>query len=126
MTIRRTKGSVVYPRVEKALKKLGEEISLARRARRISTVDFAAQMGVSRATLSRLEAGDPGCSLNTLAMACMMLGSLDKLSNLLQQNQDEMALHLMTRNLPKRFKTKKNIEHSKALSNNDNEDEETW
>ncbi|QWA11515.1 helix-turn-helix transcriptional regulator [Sodalis ligni] len=44
-------------RVEQALKKLGSNIQHARKRRRISTSLMAERIGITRATLSRLEAG---------------------------------------------------------------------
>ena len=102
MEPRRTKGSVVYPSVIRALAKLGSDISLARRARRIQADAFARSMGVSRATLHRLEHGDPGISLNTLAMALSALGRLDLLSDLMDQSKDVVGMMVMRRDVPTR------------------------
>ncbi|MCS0460778.1 helix-turn-helix transcriptional regulator [Rhizobium favelukesii] len=41
------------------MRKIGEDISVARRIRRIAADDFARRIGISRATLHRLENGDP-------------------------------------------------------------------
>lgn len=98
----RTKGSPVYPAVARAIGKLGQDISLARRSRRIPAEDFARAMGVSRATLHRLEKGDAGVSLNTLAMALNALGRLDLLTNLLDQTKDDVALMMLRQDVPTR------------------------
>lgn len=102
--LHKTKGGPVYPAVARALYKLGSDISLARRSRRISAADFAAQMGVSRATLQRLEAGDAGCSLNTLAGALHAIGRLDLLADLLDQTKDDVGLMVMRQSVPQRIK----------------------
>lgn len=98
----RTKGSPVYPAVARAIEKLGRDISLARRSRRIPAEDFARSMGVSRATLHRLEKGDAGVSLNTLAMALNALGRLDLLANLFDQTKDDVALMVLRQHVPTR------------------------
>lgn len=98
----KTKGSPVYPAVARAIRKLGQDISLARRSRRISAEDFAQSMGSSRATLYRLEKGDPGVSLNTLAMALTVLGRLDLLENLLDQTKDDVGLMVLRQSVPMR------------------------
>ncbi len=98
----KTKGSAVYPAVVRAIKKLGEDISLARRSRRISAERFAQSMGSSRATLYRLEKGDPGISINTLAMALNALGRLDLLENIVDQTKDDVALMVLRQDVPKR------------------------
>lgn len=104
MAIEKTKGGPVYPMVARTLSKLGQDISLARRTRRISAADFAERMGVSRATLSRLEAGDAGCSLNTLASALHILGRLDLLADLLDQTKDDTGLWIMREAVPQRIR----------------------
>lgn len=101
--MRRTKGSVVQPATSRVLSKLGKDIALSRRARRLSTEDFAARAGISRATLHRLEKGDPGVSLNTLAMALHVLGRLDLLKNLIDPMNDDVGLMLMRGQVPKRI-----------------------
>ncbi|MQV12221.1 helix-turn-helix domain-containing protein [Sinorhizobium meliloti] len=97
-----TKGNVVHPRVERGLRKLGEDISLARRARRMSAQDFADRIGISRATLHRLESGDPGIALNTLALALHALGRLDALVDLADPIHDHVTMMQLREGVPKR------------------------
>lgn len=97
----RTKGGVVHPSIARGIARLGQDISRARRARRISTTDMAARMGVGRSTLHRLEQGDPGVSLNTLAMAMSVLGLFDRLADLADPASDELGLLLAEKTLPK-------------------------
>ena len=124
--IHRTKGGVVYPAIARALGKLGSDISLARRARRISTVDFAAQMGVSRATLQRLEAGDTGCSLNTLASALHALGRVDLLRDLLDQATDDVGLMVMRNGVPQRVRGRAQVPSAGGESTTDLEEGIGW
>jgi transcriptional regulator with XRE-family HTH domain len=65
------------PAVAKQTQALGERLRLARLRRKLSAVLFAEQMGVSRETLRRLEAGDPNVALGTYLRALSVLG-LDK------------------------------------------------
>ena len=102
-----TKGSPVYPQVARSIAKLGRDISLARRMRRIAAEDFAKQMGVSRATLHRLEKGDPGISLNTLAMAMFALGQLDAVANLADPTKDDVGLMLTRQQAPRRVQRRR-------------------
>jgi transcriptional regulator with XRE-family HTH domain len=114
----KTKGSPVYPAVARAIKKLGQDISLGRRSRRISAESFAQSMGSSRATLYRLEKGDPGVSLNTLAMALNVLGRLDLLESLFDQTKDVIGLMAMRQTVPMRVtKPRKKKDTSESLSN---------
>ena len=93
--VKRTKGSVVHPRVMRAMEKLGQDISTARRARGIGVEEFAQRIGVSRGTLYRLEIGEPGVTLNTLAMALHALGRLDALTELVDAGNDDITLMQM-------------------------------
>lgn len=105
-SVARTKGSAVHPSVGRGISKLGVDLGFARRARRISTTDMAARMGVSRSTLHRLEAGDPGVSLNTLAMALSVLGLFDRLADLVDPASDDLGLALSRKSLPRRVATR--------------------
>jgi transcriptional regulator with XRE-family HTH domain len=87
-----------------ALRKLGRDIAVARRKRRISTADMAARLFVSRDTLWRLERGDPSVSAGTLATAVFVLGLHDRLANLAAPSMDELALSLDEQRLPKRIR----------------------
>lgn len=113
----RTKGGVVHSAVARGLRKLGADIAVARRLRRISTQDFAERMGVSRGTLRRLEQGDPGVSLNTLAMALVALGTPERLADLMDQASDDIGLMTARERLPERIAS-----HSPARSTRSPED----
>jgi transcriptional regulator with XRE-family HTH domain len=102
-SVNRTKGSPVYPAVTRAIQKLGQDISLARRSRRISADNFARSMGVSRGTLYRLEKGDAGIGINTLAMALSALGRLDLLENLVDHTKDDVGLMALRQEVPTRI-----------------------
>jgi transcriptional regulator with XRE-family HTH domain len=107
--VRTTKGSPVYPQVARALAKLGRDISLARRRRKIAAEDFAEQMGVSRATLHRLENGDPGVSLNTLTMALVALGRLNVVSELADPAKDDVGMMLTRQEAPRRVRRARTV-----------------
>lgn len=96
------RGSVVHPRVERGLRKLGEDISLARRARKMSAQDFADRIGISRATLHRLETGDPGVGINTLAVALHALGRLDALIDIADPMHDATTMMQLREAVPRR------------------------
>ena len=89
---------------ERALRKLGRDLSLARRKRGISTNDMAARLFVSRDTLWRLERGDPTVALGTLFTATFILNLHDRLANLAAPGSDELALSLDERRLPQRIR----------------------
>jgi transcriptional regulator with XRE-family HTH domain len=92
-----------------ALRKLGRDIALARRKRRISTADMAARLFVSRDTLWRLERGEPTVSAGTLAAAIFVLGLHDRLANLAAPSTDELALSLDEQRLPKHIRRSRDL-----------------
>lgn len=98
-----TTGSLPLP-ATRALRKLGRDLALARRKRRISTSDMAARLFVSRDTLWRLERGDPSVALGTLATAVFILNLQERLANLAAPASDELGLDLEERQLPQRIR----------------------
>jgi transcriptional regulator with XRE-family HTH domain len=101
--------------VRRALKKLGEDIALARRRRHISTQSMAERLHVSLKTLQRLEKGDPAVAVGTVATAMLVLSELERFTNLLDTAADDVGLTLMDQNLPKRIRHKKTTPSSGAL-----------
>jgi transcriptional regulator with XRE-family HTH domain len=87
----------------RALRKLGRDLALARRKRGISTSDMASRLFVCRDTLWRLERGDPTVALRTLATATFILKLDDRLANLATPASDGLGLHLDERRLPQRI-----------------------
>jgi transcriptional regulator with XRE-family HTH domain len=98
-----TVNSLPLP-ASRALSKLGRELALARRKRRISTADMADRLFVSRDTLWRLEKGDPTVSMGTLATAAFILQLHDRLGNLAEPSRDQLGLSLEEDHLPKRIR----------------------
>ena len=90
-------------RAQIALRQMGENLKTARLKRRIAIRDFADRVGVSDRTIMRLEKGDHGVGTGTLAMACLVLGEIDRFSNLLDPGSDDTALLLERKALPKRI-----------------------
>ena len=88
---------------ERALRKLGRDLAIARRKRGISTGDMAARLFVSRATLWRLERGDPMVALGTFVTATFILNLHERLASLAAPDRDELGLGLDERRLPQRI-----------------------
>lgn len=91
----------------RALETLGANIKTARLKRRISVKGFAERVGVSESTITRLEKGDDGVSIGTLAMACLVLGEIDRISDFLDAGSDDTGLLLDREQLPKRIDKKR-------------------
>ena len=91
----------------KALETLGADLKTSRLKRRISIKSFAERIGMSESTVIRLEKGHEGVSIGTLAMACLVLGELDRISNFLDPGSDDTGLLLDRERLPKRISRKR-------------------
>lgn len=87
------------------LKKLGEDVSAARKRRQFTQRRLAEGAGVSLPTIRRLESGDPGVSLATLAMVLVVLGEGRRLGQLLDASADDVGLMLEQQSLPKRVRS---------------------
>ena len=93
-----------YP-VERTLKKLGQDITLARKTRNISQADLALRSNTSVSTIKRIEEGFAGTALHNFLRVLHILGRLDAMQNLLALEKDELALDLIQENLPKRIRS---------------------
>ncbi len=94
-------------RAQRALVELGDNLKVARLKRRFSVKDFADRVGVSARTITRLEKGDDGVSIGTLAMACLVLGEVHRINNLLDPATDDTGLLLERNRLPKRIEARR-------------------
>ena len=97
------------PSVQRALRGLGRDIQIARKKRRLPVADFAARMGVSQGTVARLEKGEPGVGLGSLAMALLALGELGRLQDLLDVSRDDTGLMLDLDSLPQRIRRRRTV-----------------
>ncbi len=92
-----------------ALAKLGEDIALARKKRRISTVSMAERAFISRNTLYKLERGDPNVSIGIYAAVLAILNLVENLGEIAERSQDQLGLDIEEDNLPKKIKLSKRI-----------------
>ena len=92
--------------VERAIIKLGHDISLARRRRRISQASLAERMGASLSTVRRMEKGDLRVPIHFFARALHVFGEIQALAELLDTARDDIGLTLMDQQLPKRVRNK--------------------
>lgn len=95
-------NSIPLPAIH-ALRKLGRDLAIARRKRRISTSDMASRLFVSRDTLWRLERGDPSVAMGTFATASFVLQLHTHLANLAAPEKDDLGLSLDEKRLPQRI-----------------------
>ncbi len=92
--------------VERAILKLGGDISLARRRRHISQESLAERMGASLSTVRRMEKGDIRVPIHFFARAMYVFGEIQALEDLLDTSKDDIGLILMDEQLPKRVRRK--------------------
>lgn len=94
------------PPVLRSLKKLGRDLGIARRKRRLTVEMMAERMGVSKPTYLRTERGDPTVGLGMYAMALFVLGLGSPLGDLVDASRDDQALVLDVERLPERVRPK--------------------
>lgn len=92
--------------VERAISKLGGDISLARRRRHISQVSLAERMDASVSTVRRMEKGDVRVPIHFFARALHVFGEIRALERLLDTANDDIGLTLMDEQLPRRVRSK--------------------
>jgi len=93
--------------VERAIRKLGADLGLARRRRHLSQASLAERMGASLSTVRRMERGDPRVPIHFIARALHVFGEIESLSRLIDSANDEIGLVLMDQQLPLRVRGKR-------------------
>ena len=101
--------------VERAIAKLGRDLSLARRRRQITQASLAERIGPSLATVRRLEKGDPRIPIHFMARTLQVFGELDRLNQLLDTGEDQIGLSLMDEQVSKRVRSRQTHDQSGAL-----------
>ena len=69
-----SKPPVVFPQEQRLLSQLGERLRLARLRRKLSNATVAGRAGISRTSVYKVEAGDPGATLGTYIRVLAVLG----------------------------------------------------
>ena len=100
MTMKKAAYNIV-PATENILKTMGEQIKLARLRRDLSAELVAERAGISRASLWKVESGNPAVAIGIYAAVLHALGNMDRDLALVAKD-DEMGrqmqdLKLMTR-----------------------------
>jgi transcriptional regulator with XRE-family HTH domain len=98
-----SKATLPLP-VKRTLAILGSDIRSARRRRRIATAMMAERAMISRATLLKIEKGDPGVSMGSYTTVLYILGLTDALETLAAPENDPTGLALADEELPKRIR----------------------
>jgi len=72
-----TKKQIVFPKHKKILEVVGENIKLARKRRKLTTIQVAERADISRNTLYLIEKGNPGVSVGAVFNVMRVLGLQD-------------------------------------------------
>ncbi|MBA4257804.1 MAG: transcriptional regulator [Chitinophaga sp.] len=73
----KSKKSILFPKHQRILEELGENIKLARKRRRLTTVQTAERAGIDRSTLYEIEKGNPSVSMGAYFNTLRVLGLQD-------------------------------------------------
>jgi len=104
----KTQATKTLPRAARqALVKLGEDIAVARKKRRISTVSMAQRAFISRGTLYKVEKGDPTVSMGIYATVLALLGLIDGLGQAADRSMDSLGLDIEEDRLPKKVQPRR-------------------
>lgn len=77
-----SKPPVVFPQEQRLLTQMGERIRLARLRRKLSNAAVAGRAGISRTSLYKVEAGEPGATMGTYLRVLAALGLENDLNGL--------------------------------------------
>ena len=93
--------------VKLGLKRLGNDLCKARKRRRIKEELMAERIGVTRATLKRMEQGMPTVSMGTYAAAVFVLSpeKFKEFVAILSSENDVLGQTILDMNLPKRIRS---------------------
>lgn len=73
----RSKKQILLPRFQKTLDLLGENIKLARKRRKLTTIQVAERAGIDRTTLYQIEKGNPSVSMGAYFNVLRVFGLQD-------------------------------------------------
>lgn len=88
----------IVPATEEILKTMGEQIKLARLRRNLSVELVAERAGISRASLWKVESGNPAVAIGIYAAVLHALGNMDKDLTLVAKD-DELGRQMQDLNL---------------------------
>jgi len=72
-----SKKQILLPRFQKLLEQMGENIKLARKRRKLTTIQVSERAGIDRSTLYYIEKGNPSVSLGAYFNVLRVLGLQD-------------------------------------------------
>ena len=89
------KKQIIFPKHQQILTSLGENVKLARKRRKLTTVQVAERAGIDRSTLYHIEKGNPRVSLGAYFNVFRVLGLQDDFLKLAADDQQGRLLQDM-------------------------------
>lgn len=100
--------SSIPPRIARSLVKLGRDIDVARKKRRLTVAALCERASISAPLYARMVAGAPGTSVGAYAMVLFALGVGTPFDSLMEVSKDDAGLLLDEERLPKRVRNPRN------------------
>jgi transcriptional regulator with XRE-family HTH domain len=89
------KKQIIFPKYQQILTSLGENVKLARKRRKLTTLQVAERAGIDRSTLYQIEKGNPRVSLGAYFNVFRVLGLQDDFLKLAADDQQGRLLQDM-------------------------------
>jgi transcriptional regulator with XRE-family HTH domain len=89
------KKQIIFPKYQQILTSLGQNVKLARKRRKLTTVQVAERAGIDRSTLYQIEKGNPRVSLGAYFNVFRVLGLQDDFLKLAADDQQGRLLQDM-------------------------------
>ncbi|HPT69825.1 MAG TPA: helix-turn-helix transcriptional regulator [Syntrophomonas sp.] len=82
-----TKKQILFPKHQQLLEIFGENVKLARKRRKLTTIQVAERANIGRNTLYLIEKGNPGVSIGAVFNVLRVLGLQDDFLKLAADDQ---------------------------------------
>jgi transcriptional regulator with XRE-family HTH domain len=89
------KKQIIFPKHQQILTSMGENVKLATKRRKLTTVQVAERAGIDRSTLYQIEKGNPRVSLGAYFNVFRVLGLQDDFLKLAADDQQGRLLQDM-------------------------------
>ncbi len=73
----KNKRQILFPKYQKIMQQVGENIKLARKRRKLTTIQVAERAAIDRSTLYEIEKGNPSVSMGAYFNTLRVLGLQD-------------------------------------------------
>lgn len=81
-----TRKQIIFPKYNQLLEQLGENFKLARKRRKLTTIQVAERAGIARSTLYLIEKGDPSVTMGAYFNVLRVFGLQEDLLKLAEDD----------------------------------------